>query len=271
VSRRLEAAAALGGLLALAGVFALLVTAGSGRGQEIPAGARQGTGWLDPSVAPAVRGGVAPPVDPATILDPPPPVMEKARDTYASLCAGCHGPQGRGDGPAGHGLRPAPRDFANADGWENGTGLAGILKTLDEGLPGSAMAPYRQLGRKERVALARVVMGFGRFNRGTDDREALLRTFRVPEGPLPNLIPVPLAMARLAAEAPAVPPLARAPAWAVAAPDRAARVLAARPGLGTSDAAFLEAVAAQIQDNGFAPSVLLATPARRRRLLEELR
>lgn len=271
MSSRLEAAVALGGLLALAGVFAILVTAGAGRGREIPAGAREGTGWLDPSVAPAVRGVVPPPVDPATILDPPPEVLEKAQRTYAGLCAGCHGPQGRGDGPAGNGLRPPPRDLTGSGGWKNGPGLAGILKTLEEGLPGSAMAPYRHLGRKERVAVARVVMAFGRFERESEDREALLRSFRVREGRLPNLIPVPLAMARLAAEAPPVPPLEGAPAWAVQDPERAARTLAMRPGGKASDAAFLEAVSAQIQDNGFAPSVLLASPARRRRLLEELR
>ncbi len=35
--------------------------------------------------------------------------------TYDTLCTTCHGPTGKGDGPAGVALTPAPRDFSVGD------------------------------------------------------------------------------------------------------------------------------------------------------------
>ncbi len=37
-----------------------------------------------------------------------------AKDLYDSRCAACHGPGGKGDGPAGKMLQPPPQDFATA-------------------------------------------------------------------------------------------------------------------------------------------------------------
>lgn len=34
---------------------------------------------------------------------------------YDALCSSCHGPAGKGDGPAAKGLEPPPRDFAVGD------------------------------------------------------------------------------------------------------------------------------------------------------------
>lgn len=39
------------------------------------------------------------------------PIDEK----YANFCAGCHGANGAGDGPAGAGLNPKPRNFVTWD------------------------------------------------------------------------------------------------------------------------------------------------------------
>lgn len=44
--------------------------------------------------------------------DPPgPAAAAAARELWQTRCATCHGPRGRGDGPSGRALFPAPRDF----------------------------------------------------------------------------------------------------------------------------------------------------------------
>ncbi len=37
----------------------------------------------------------------------------KGKDLYTKHCAGCHGPTGKGDGPAAAALTPKPTDFTN--------------------------------------------------------------------------------------------------------------------------------------------------------------
>lgn len=37
------------------------------------------------------------------------------KTTYDTLCVTCHGPAGKGDGPAGAALDPKPRDFSVGD------------------------------------------------------------------------------------------------------------------------------------------------------------
>jgi mono/diheme cytochrome c family protein len=37
----------------------------------------------------------------------------KGKDLYAKQCVGCHGPAGKGDGPAAAALTPKPADFTN--------------------------------------------------------------------------------------------------------------------------------------------------------------
>jgi mono/diheme cytochrome c family protein len=37
----------------------------------------------------------------------------KGKEIYAKQCAGCHGPAGKGDGPAAAAINPKPADFSN--------------------------------------------------------------------------------------------------------------------------------------------------------------
>lgn len=57
-------------------------------------------------------------------------------------CATCHGAQGKGDGPVGAALKPKPRNFADAK-WKFGDDLASVIKTINNGSPGTGMAPYK--------------------------------------------------------------------------------------------------------------------------------
>ncbi len=59
---------------------------------------------------------------------------------FAHNCAGCHGPQGRGDGPAAEALLPAPRDLSAVRFSDRAVGQA-----LWSGVQGSSMPPFNDL------------------------------------------------------------------------------------------------------------------------------
>jgi len=82
------------------------------------------------------------------------PDLERAADLYQTQCAACHGEQGRGDGPAGAALEPAPTDFTAVSRY-NGRSLLGLHTTITQGVDGTGMAAYSDtLSDKDRWALA---------------------------------------------------------------------------------------------------------------------
>lgn len=78
---------------------------------------------------------------------------------YDKQCAVCHGPEGRGDGPAAYLLFPKPRNLTEGvfkirstpSGYPP-TG-ADLLHTVSEGIPGSAMPAFAWLAEEERRAV----------------------------------------------------------------------------------------------------------------------
>lgn len=48
------------------------------------------------------------------------PAAAEAKQLFGSLCATCHGPHGRGDGPAAASLSPKPRDYSDK-AWQAAT------------------------------------------------------------------------------------------------------------------------------------------------------
>jgi mono/diheme cytochrome c family protein len=87
---------------------------------------------------------------------------------YARHCAICHGPDGRGNGPAAPSLHPRPRDFTggvfklkSTAGSEAPT-LADVRRTIEQGMPGSSMPAWRDLLSREEIdALAEYVRSLG--------------------------------------------------------------------------------------------------------------
>jgi mono/diheme cytochrome c family protein/thiol-disulfide isomerase/thioredoxin len=66
--------------------------------------------------------------------------MPPGKLAYLQHCAGCHGATGGGDGPAAAALPQPPRAFA-AERWRGERTVAGIRRTIMDGLPGTAMKP----------------------------------------------------------------------------------------------------------------------------------
>lgn len=91
---------------------------------------------------------------------------DRAAKVYDRRCRLCHGPQGKGDGPAAGTLNPRPRAF-DAPGWQATVTDAHIARVILEGgaavgLSGQ-MPPHADLKPKPEVveALVAYVRGLG--------------------------------------------------------------------------------------------------------------
>lgn len=89
---------------------------------------------------------------------------------YRKWCSGCHGEEGRADGPAAERMLPRPRDFTMGL-YEIRTTESGalptdgdILRIIEEGMPGTAMPGWKgSLSKSDREALVEVVKSFAPF------------------------------------------------------------------------------------------------------------
>ena len=94
---------------------------------------------------------------------------------YDKWCAGCHGVEGDGNGPAAHYMLPRPRDFTRAL-YQVRTTPSGqvptdedILHVIDVGMPNTAMPGWEEtLTRAEREALVPYLKSFSRFFTGEE-------------------------------------------------------------------------------------------------------
>lgn len=83
-------------------------------------------------------------------------LVNKGQAQYAAQCVVCHGAAGQGNGVAAAGLNPKPRNFTEATGWKNGRKVAGVFRTLKEGLGG--MPAFASLPVDDRWALTHYVL-----------------------------------------------------------------------------------------------------------------
>ena len=102
---------------------------------------------------------------------------EAGKVLYNSRCWPCHGPTGRGNGPAATALKPPPANFTDPDQVVARTGLR-LYTALTVGVPGTAMAP-QDLSEKEKfdlIAYLRSLVQFSQSKSGSGEE--------VPEGRL---------------------------------------------------------------------------------------
>jgi caa(3)-type oxidase subunit IV len=129
-----------------------------------------------------------------------PQLIAKGKEVYAQ-CAGCHGPDGKGDGAAAASLTPKPRNFTQVDGWKNGRKPSEVFRTLKDGIVGSSMASYSALSTGERWALVHYVRSLAP-NAPEDTKEDLAKIGIDPTKPEVDevaavTIPIELAMERM--------------------------------------------------------------------------
>lgn len=81
-----------------------------------------------------------------------PPAQVKAVDNYKTHCAVCHTPTG--DSPI------AMMSFVDGE-WKNGSRIKDIVKVITDGVPSSAMMPFKEkMSEAEILDLARYVRAF---------------------------------------------------------------------------------------------------------------
>jgi cytochrome c oxidase cbb3-type subunit 2/cytochrome c oxidase cbb3-type subunit I/II len=85
---------------------------------------------------------------------PPAAAGRRGQDLYADRCAGCHGPEGAGDGPAAQWLSPRPADLT-----AHRYTRARLSDALWHGVAGTAMQAFRDHGLDDLAALAATVDG----------------------------------------------------------------------------------------------------------------
>jgi len=82
------------------------------------------------------------------------PAPARVADMYQAMCAGCHGAQGQGDGPAVTAdMEPPPTDFTDRER-ARARSLYGLYNTITLGVEGTAMPAFAQLSEDDRWALA---------------------------------------------------------------------------------------------------------------------
>lgn len=85
-----------------------------------------------------------------------PELIAKGKASFATTCVPCHGEKGDGSGAAAAALNPKPRNFGEA--FKNGDKPDNVFKTLNEGVPGSAMVAFTAISEEDRWGLTYYVL-----------------------------------------------------------------------------------------------------------------
>ena len=111
------------------------------------------------------------------------------KQIYTKWCAGCHGDNGAGDGPAAKHMIPPPRDFTGAVYQIRSTPSsqlptdADLLRSIDEGLFGTAMPGWKsRLSDRQRRDVLAYIKTFSTFFADTTQRPQPIKFGNAPGG-----------------------------------------------------------------------------------------
>jgi mono/diheme cytochrome c family protein len=94
----------------------------------------------------------------------PPIALEEGQAIYERHCAGCHGPEGRGDGIQAISLSPRPGNLISAQ--TSAKSDQDLLKIIANGRPRTAMAAWNErLSDDEQRAVLAYIRSLVRFTR----------------------------------------------------------------------------------------------------------
>lgn len=147
-------------------------------------------------------GGIMPAVDLGIISNPSNELIEKGKNQYNTICASCHGNEGKGDGAAAAALNPPPRNFHNTEGWTNGREFNKMYTTLQKGVPGTGMIAYEYMPVEDRIAIIQYVRTMADFPEITENEIAELdKTYELSKGVVtPSNITLEMAAEKIANE-----------------------------------------------------------------------
>ena len=93
-------------------------------------------------------------------------IIQHGKKAYTIRCAGCHGLEGDGQGPAAMFLEPKPRDFT-AGIFKFRSGPLGslpsdqdLMQTISKGIPHSSMPSFVDVPEQERFAMVQYIKTF---------------------------------------------------------------------------------------------------------------
>lgn len=130
-----------------------------------------------------------------------PELVSHGKEVFAQNCVLCHGNEGKGDGVGGATLNPKPRNFTSgSEKWKNGRTVAGVYKTLKDGVAGSGMASFSGLPTDDRWAVLHYVLSLGPTKVPTPSAADLAKAGVVAEEPVLPSVPVGFVISRMVKE-----------------------------------------------------------------------
>lgn len=114
-----------------------------------------------------------PQFDPTTVSEPwltSAELVAHGKAVYKQNCAVCHGNEGNGDGPAGGGLVPPPRNLVEG-GWKQGGTRIALYTTLLKGIEGSSMVSFAGLPAVDRWAMVHFIRDITKDRPADTDEE----------------------------------------------------------------------------------------------------